>query len=142
MILAIFMVTNPQSVMNAPSQARTASIYIVDDEAMIGEVVEVILSLEGYQARFFQNPVQALEAFTEADPKPDLLLTDFVMSPMNGMELIESCRKVVPDLKCILYSGNVGQEITQYYNSKPDGFLSKPFLPKTLTGIVQSVLSK
>jgi DNA-binding NtrC family response regulator len=128
--------------MSAPTQVQTASIYIVDDEAMIGEVVEVILNLEGYRPRFFQNPVEALEAFTEADPKPNLLLTDFVMSPMNGMELIERCRQLCPELKCILYSGNVGQEITQFYSSKPDGFLSKPFLPKALTGIVQTVLSK
>jgi two-component system cell cycle sensor histidine kinase/response regulator CckA len=136
------MVINTPSVVSAPAQIQTASIYIVDDEAMIGEVVEVILNLEGYRPRFFQNPIEALEAFIAADPKPDLLLTDFVMSPMNGMELIERCRQICPEVKCILYSGNVGQEITQFYSSKPDGFLSKPFLPKALTGIVQTVLAK
>ena len=136
------MATVKSGVMSAPAQTQTASIYIVDDEEMIGEVVEVILDLEGYRPRFFQNPLEALEAFTSADPKPDLLLTDFAMMQMNGMELIERCRKICPEIRCILYSGNVGQEITQFYPSKPDGFLSKPFLPKALTGIVQTVLSK
>lgn len=107
---------------------------------MIGEVVEVILRLEGYQPRFFSDPEQAFEALSSAAAKPSLLLTDFLMSPINGMELIERCKEVQPGLKTILYSGNVGEEIMQYYQTKPDGFLSKPFLPKTLVGLVRNVL--
>jgi len=64
------------------------------------------------------------------------------MSPYNGMELIERCKRVHPALKTILYSGNVGEEIMQYYSIKPDGFVSKPFLPKTLVAVVNSVLGR
>ena len=64
------------------------------------------------------------------------------MSPINGMELIERCKRVLPSLKTILYSGNVGEEIMQYYSTKPDGFLSKPFLPRTLVSVVNSVLRR
>ncbi len=117
-------------------------IYVVDDEAMIGEVVEVILQLEGYQPKFFQNPMNALEALATAETKPALLLTDYIMSPINGMELIERAKALEPLLKTILYSGNVGQEIMQVYSVKPDSFLSKPFLPKTLVSLVQSILAK
>ena len=117
-------------------------VYVVDDESMIGEVVEVILKLKGFRPRFFTNPETALQALIQEEPKPDLLLTDFLMSPINGMELIERCKRVRPDLKTILYSGNVGAEIMEYYSVKPDGFVSKPFLPKTLVGIVKSVLGR
>ncbi|MEW6157970.1 MAG: response regulator [Verrucomicrobiota bacterium] len=117
-------------------------IYVVDDETMIGEVVEVILKLEGLEPKFFSNPEDAFQAFVTESPKPALLLTDFLMTPINGMELIQRCKKVLPELKTILYSGNVREDIMQFYPVRPDAFLSKPFLPKTLVGVVQSVLSE
>jgi DNA-binding NtrC family response regulator len=116
-------------------------IYVVDDESMIGEVVEVILKLKGFKPKFFVDPELALQSLANEDPKPELLLTDFLMSPMNGMELIERSKQIQPSLKTILYSGNVGEEIMQYYSVKPDGFVSKPFMPKTLVAVVKSVLS-
>lgn len=115
-------------------------IYIVDDEALIGEMVLSILELEGYEPRFFVNPEEAFEAIRDEELKPDLLITDFLMQPINGMELIEKCRSVMPDLKTILYSGNVREEITRYFVVKPDCFLPKPFLPKNLIELVEATL--
>jgi len=129
----------------SPSQSTEGKpilIHVVDDESMIGEVVEVILKLKGFQPKFFVDPDLALHSLINDEPKPDLLLTDFLMSPYNGMELIERCKRVHPALKTILCSGNVGEEIMQYYSIKPDGFVSKPFLPKTLVAVVKSVLGR
>lgn len=127
----------------APTEKEDGKIliYVVDDESLIGEVVEVVLKLKGFRPRFFVNPEEAFQSLVNEKEKPVLLLTDFLMSPINGMELIERCKKVHPNLKTILYSGNVDEEITHYYSIKPDGFLSKPFLPKNLVATVQSVLS-
>ncbi|MEK7674406.1 MAG: response regulator [Verrucomicrobiota bacterium] len=123
------------------SPERRPIIYVVDDEAMIGEMVEFVLKAAGYETKFFLDPEQAYEALGEADLKPDLLLTDFRMGSINGMELIERCRQIQPSLRAILISGNVGPEIAQYYSAKPDCFLSKPFLPKALVQTVESVLA-
>ena len=100
------------------------------------------MSLEGYQIISFQEAGLALQAFLKADPKPQLLLTDFMMRPMNGMELIEQCKLAQAPLKTILYSGNVGEEIMENYPMRPDAFLLKPFLPKKLIELVKSVLAK
>src|SRR5258708_67508 len=102
------MLTERLTTKNVQHLPANRLVYVVDDESMIGEVVEVILQLEGYEARFFQNPCVAYEAFLQANPRPVLLLSDFVMTPMNGMELIDRCRQVDPGLKTILCSGNVG----------------------------------
>ena len=134
------MLTQTTSAVAKDPTVDASLIYVVDDESMIGEVVEVILSLEGLRSKFFQNPLSALSEIGEANPRPSLLLTDFVMTPLNGMELIERCKELYPGLKTILYSGNVGEDITQFYSVQPDAFLSKPFLPKTLVNTVQSVL--
>ena len=109
---------------------------------MIGGLVECILKLEGFVPRYFSNPEDALRSLAEDGPKPALLLTDFLMAPINGMELIQRCKQVEPDLKTILYSGNVGEDIMRFYPVAPDGFLSKPFLPKTLVDMVDTVLDR
>ena len=129
--------TNGKS--GSPSQ-KGARIFVVDDEALIGEFVGTILSQEGFEIACFSNPAVALQKFEEAAVKPELLVTDYVMQPMNGMELIQKVREAVPGFKTILYSGNVTEEITELYETPPDAFLNKPFQPTTLIELVRKVL--
>lgn len=124
-----------------PSEKRAPCIFVVDDEPMIGEVVKAILEMEGFQIEVFQDPGAAL-AVLQKSRQPDLLLTDFVMPSLNGMELIEQAKRANPGLRTVLFSGNFGNEIMRYYPVKPDRFLSKPFQPKTLVDIIKTVLSE
>src|SRR6266513_4678135 len=119
----------------------TALLYVVDDEPMVGDVVQAILKMGGYESVLFADPNTAFQALSEANPKPTLLLTDFLMPQMTGRELIQHCKKVHPELKTILYSGNVQEETVAFFPTRPDGFLRKPFTPKTLIDLVQSVLA-
>jgi CheY-like chemotaxis protein len=116
-------------------------IYVVDDEPMVGDVVQAILKMGGYRSTCFQDPLQALQSLTQASPRPDLLLTDFQMPQMTGRELIQRCKEVQPSLKTILYSGNIQEETVSLYRIQPDRFLRKPFTPKTLIEIVNSVVA-
>ena len=121
---------------------RGVLIYVVDDETMVGELVATVLEMDGYQISLFRNPAEALQAFITANPRPALLVTDFVMDGLNGMELIEHCKRAQPALKTILYSGNLGAEITQRYPVKPDYFIRKPFRPQNLLDTVRLVLAR
>jgi DNA-binding NtrC family response regulator len=115
-------------------------VYVVDDETMVGDVVQIILRMGGYSPHFFADPELALESLRQDPIKPDLLLTDFRMTPLNGMELIARCKVLQPSLKTILYSGNAGEDVLRQYPVQPDGFLHKPFLPKTLLALIHRVL--
>ena len=126
---------------NPATTKETAVVYVVDDEPMVGDVVQAILKMGGYESVLFADPNTAFQALSEANPKPTLLLTDFQMPQMTGRELIQHCKKVHPALKTILYSGNVQEETVAFYPTRPDGFLRKPFTPKTLIDLVQSVLA-
>jgi DNA-binding NtrC family response regulator len=126
----------------ADGRKMASVIYVVDDEPMVGEVVEILLQMEGFKPKLFQDPAVALMDFLAANPRPALLITDFVMGTMNGMELIDNCKRIQPDLKTILFSGNVGEKITSSYSVKPDRFVSKPFQPKVLIEVIRSLLNE
>ena len=116
-------------------------IFVVDDEVMIGEVVQILLRIDGFKPRYFQDPELAWQALLEEEVRPVLLLTDFVMNPINGMQLIERCRQRGFTFKTLLYSGNPGEEILQNFDFRPDAFLRKPFLPRALLALVRSLLA-
>ncbi len=132
--------SQPKTESNPATAKKTALVYVVDDEPMVGDVVQAILKMGGYESVLFDDPNTAFQALNEANPKPTLLLTDFLMPQMTGRELIQHCKKVHPTLKTILYSGNVQEETVAFYPARPDRFLRKPFTPKTLIALVQSVL--
>lgn len=122
--------------------ARKATVFIVDDEPMVGEVVSALLTMEGLNTRLFTSPLDALEAFEASVEKPDLLITDFLMQPFDGMNLLARCRQSHPTLRTILYSGNVDFEALHLHDVQPDTILNKPFLPKELIQKVQALVAR
>jgi len=141
MKVALHGMSQPKTESNPATAKKTALVYVVDDEPMVGDVVQAILKMGGYESVLFADPKTAFQALSEANPKPSLLLTDFQMPQMTGRELIQHCKKVYPALKTILYSGNVQEETVAFYPTRPDRFLRKPFTAKTLIDLVQSVLA-
>jgi DNA-binding NtrC family response regulator len=123
------------------SEARRATVFVVDDEPMVGEVVVAVLGMEGYETRLFTSPVDAWEAFESAETKPDLLISDLVMAPFDGVELMGRCQALVPSLRTILYSGCKGFDAISPRGRLPDAFLNKPFLPKELLQTVEAALA-
>lgn len=117
-------------------------IYAVDDEVMILELITVLLEPLGYRVLTFPDPAQALQSFTSAPVRPALIITDYAMHALNGMELIEKCRAVAPAQKILLASGTVGEEIFASSPSKPDRFLAKPFKPPELAAIVRELIGR
>lgn len=115
-------------------------IYIVDDQEMLLDLAEVSLKSEGYRLKKFTNPDSALQAFLRAKSKPDLLITDYAMGRMNGLDLIEQCKAVHAALKTILLSGTMGAEIILDAPVKVDRFLGKPYQPSHLAELVRKVL--
>ncbi len=121
-------------------EGANPSIFLVDDEAMLLELAAVILAPLNYDLKTFRDPESALQAFIAARPRPSLIITDFAMHTMTGMDLIEACRRIAPKQKILLISGTVGPEVYQAAAFKPDRFLAKPYQAKLLIETVQSML--
>jgi CheY-like chemotaxis protein len=59
-------------------------VMIIDDEPDTQEILKYNLKKEGYEVQTFSNPLLAIESLKES--LPDLILTDWLMPGMDGLE--------------------------------------------------------
>jgi CheY-like chemotaxis protein len=126
----------------SPSTETKPLVFAVDDEPMLLELVTMVLEPLGYHVRSFRDPGTALRAFSLSNPRPALIITDFAMHSMNGLDLIRECRRMNPAQKILLVSGTVDETIYRDSPDKPDCFLAKPYPARQLAEMVKSVLRK
>ncbi|HEY4952770.1 MAG TPA: response regulator [Verrucomicrobiae bacterium] len=110
---------------NPGENNSTSTIFVVDDEPMLLDLAAAILQPLGYEVRTFRDPQVALKEFLVA--KPVVVVTDYAMGEMNGMDLVRECKRVNPKQKIMLLSGTVDEHIYADESAKPDRFLAKPY---------------
>src|SRR5262245_1267066 len=116
-------------------------IYIVDDESALAQMTNQVLSLRGYNAAVFDDPLKALEHLKSTPRDTVLLITDCIMGRMNGLELIEEFQKRVKNLRTILLSGTITDEFVQKCQVQPDRFLAKPYGTDALLEFVDELMT-
>jgi DNA-binding response OmpR family regulator len=126
--------------MNGAKSKQTShpTVFVVDDEPMLLELAEAILKPLGYQVRTFRDPELALKEFPAA--RPAVVITDYAMGRMSGMDLIRECRRLNPQQKMILLSGTVDEHVFADAAVKPDQFLTKPYQIQELAERVRSLI--
>ena len=130
----------PPATANPSGDDSRPLIFAVDDEPMLLELVALVLEPLGFRVRTFRDPDTAVRAFGLANPPPVLVVTDYAMHTMNGLDLIQACRRIHPRQKIILVSGTVDETIYHHAEHKPDCFLAKPYQAKQLADLVRKVL--
>ncbi|NNG02056.1 MAG: response regulator [Desulfobacteraceae bacterium] len=88
-----------------PVSIGTEHILVVDDEKEIIQLIEAALGRHGYQTTGFTDSTRALSAFKKAPSTFDLLIVDYIMPEMNGMQLANQISTIRPDLPIILCTG-------------------------------------
>lgn len=127
---------------NGQSKAVKPLVFVVDDEPMLLELASMIVEPLGCRVRTFRDPTTAVREFSLANPLPDLVITDYAMHQMNGMDLIRDCRRINPRQKILMVSGTVDADIYRDSAQKPDAFLAKPYQTQELVDLVRSLLKK
>lgn len=118
------------------------TIFVVDDEQMLLDLAEMILEPAGFRVRLFLDPKKALTVYIAAQPPPEVLVTDYAMGQMNGMDLIRECKRLHPEQKTILLSGTVDESIYTDSDVKPDHFLAKPYQINQLVEVIHSLIAR
>ncbi|HEY2953312.1 MAG TPA: response regulator [Verrucomicrobiae bacterium] len=132
--------SQPTTSRSHPAQTRKPLIYVVDDEPLLLDLAQLSLQADGYELKRFLEPESALKSFLKESPKPAILISDFAMRPINGLELIEKCKRAHPSLKTILISGTAGAEIVHHSAVAIDDFMAKPYQPTSLSVLVKRLL--
>src|SRR5260370_3875608 len=104
------------------------TILVVDDEAPVRSLARDILVYAGYRVLEAEDGAQALRLAEEHQGAIHVLLTDLMMSGINGKELADRLASLRPDTKMIFMSGRASEVITDAGVLVPvDAFLAKPF---------------
>jgi DNA-binding NtrC family response regulator len=120
--------------------ATPPTVFVVDDEVLLLELALTILIPLGCRVMTFTDPEQALKEFPAAAPA--VVLTDYAMGRMSGMDLIRECRRLNPQQKTILISGTVDGEVFAGAPVKPDLFVAKPYDVNKLVDAVRTMIKK
>ena len=115
-------------------------IFVVDDEPVAADIVAELLQLEGYRTRVFHDSHAAAEALSSSLVKPDVLLADFRMPGLNGLQLLARGKSEIRGLKTILLSGMASDLLLGEHGFHPDLCVAKPFPVATLLKSVRSAL--
>ena len=84
-------------------------IVVVDDERIVTSAFKTLLKVEGFSdAHFFNSPKDALDYLK--DNQPDLVISDFLMPEMNGLEFLSEVKKLYPEVSKILLTGYADKE--------------------------------
>jgi CheY-like chemotaxis protein len=126
----------------SPRQARVPRILIVDDEPAIREVLSAVLTEEGYEVAVAVDGAEGLTRV--AEHSPDLVILDYMMPRLDGLQLLQRLRSR-PELAkahVILLSAVAHRLRGEPLASSVDLVLAKPFDLDELVDHVAAVLKR
>jgi CheY-like chemotaxis protein len=114
----------------------TTRILVVDDEPIIVRLASTVLEQEGYEVFTALTPRDALAAADDGR-RIDLVLSDFIMPEMNGLELVRKFRERSPGTACLLMSGYLAN-----HSEVEMPVVRKPFSANELLSMVRQALER
>ena len=104
---------------------ENSTILIVDDNQEIREIIEILLTGEGFQAVQAKDGMTALELLKEREF--DLIILDIMMPGMNGYQTCLESRKMSNAPILFLSARTKDSDKTLGFSSGGDDYLPKPF---------------
>jgi two-component system, cell cycle sensor histidine kinase and response regulator CckA len=129
-----------KATMTETHKRGTGTILLAEDEPLLRELGETILTQAGYKILTAPNAEELKKFVAEHDGKVDLLLTDVVMPGMSGPELVRLVRARWPEVRVLYMSGYADDEIEDL--DRDAGFLQKPFTPMELTAKIAEMIGR
>jgi CheY-like chemotaxis protein len=121
----------------------TETILVVEDEAIVRELVCRVLRAIGYAVLAAAHPDKALALSAQHDGHIDLLIADILMPGMRGVDLAEQIASSRPGIAVLYISGHTEDVVSEQGVTGTDWtFLPKPFTPTGLARKVREALDK
>jgi DNA-binding NtrC family response regulator len=117
---------------------KVPKILIAEDDAFFRDSMERLLQISGYETRSCSCGKEALARL--AEEVFDILISDFRMPGMDGLELIGKARNMDPTMAMILVTGVPPEDLgDRLKKSRLDAFLSKPLDWQGLSLLLESL---
>jgi len=113
-------------------------ILIADDEPVMRDVMKSALSALDIEIDTVDDGNEAMERINKI--AYDLVITDYLMPKMDGLELIRWMKSTYPSIPVILVTGTMSADAAS--NSKVAACITKPFKVSEFRNIVQRILWK
>lgn len=120
---------------------NSVRILIVDDEEYIRESLSRVMKTEGFKVQVAHNGDKGLKMIQEE--LPEVLLVDFKMPGMDGMEVLRRAKELYPDLPVILITAYADvQGAVDAMRAGAHDYLAKPFEHHEVIRVVRRALAE
>jgi two-component system response regulator AtoC len=116
-------------------------ILLVDDEPTVLRYIKTLLEIDNYRVETANSGEEAVQRMHRR-PAPNLIMLDLVMPGMDGLETLESCKKIHPEQKVVMMScvSDTGK-VVQAIKLGASDYLTKPFQLPQLQGAIRRALA-
>src|SRR5579883_1832519 len=114
-------------------------VLVADDERVIADTLSIILNQSGFDATAVYSGEKAVEL--AGTHKFNMLISDVIMNDMNGIDAAIEIRKLLPDCKILLFSGQAATaDLLENARKRGHNFeiLAKPVHPQDLLARLRS----
>src|SRR5450755_2305095 len=114
-------------------------VLVADDERVIADTLAIILNQSGFDATAVYSGEKAVEAARAM--QPDMLISDVIMTDLNGIDAAIQIRALLPTCKILLFSGQAATaDLLDRARSQGHEFeiLAKPVHPQDLLARLRS----
>jgi DNA-binding NtrC family response regulator len=125
----------------AVAQVRKGSILVIDDEEIMREILEALLSREGYDVRLAANAAEGLD-LARAMPF-DAAIVDMMMPGMDGIATLDELKKADDDLPVLMITAfaSVENAIAAMKRGAYD-YITKPFKNEEVLVVLRNALAQ
>jgi len=124
-----------------PIEQSCETILLIDDEDIIIDVGQEMLSDLGYEVLLAISGREAIDVYRKNRADIDMIILDMIMPDMSGSETFDQLKSVNPDIKVLLSSGySIDSEASEILSRGCDGFIQKPFNMDQLSRKMREIL--
>ena len=102
------------------------TVLIVEDEASLRELLKMVLEPRGYKVLTAADGAQAIDVLLREPRTIEAVLLDLNLPELNGVDVFKTLRRIRPETKVLIVSGNITPEVRRELN----GMGQQDFLPK------------
>ena len=128
----------------APKRAPPMKLLVVDDDPMMLNITDEFLRQENFEVIVARNGREGLTVYQKCARDLALVITDIIMSEMNGVQMINEIRRINPRIPIILISGadeGTREEALLQLEPPRPRLIKKPFLLKELLEAIRQHLN-